>query len=172
MQWDGEGLLIGVRRHGETSVIAEVMVAKKGRTLGLIRGGRSTKLAATLQAGIALGAPGDTIEVDPGTYSGPGNRDLDFGGKALVLRSVAGAAVTILDCQASGRGLVFQTGEGHAAIVEGFTITGKRRFMLSSGASPTRNDLKLGTLMSWNARIFLLIALLRVTRSASGGAPV
>ena len=51
MQWSGEGLLIGVRRHGETSVIAEVMVAQKGRTLGLIRGGRSTKLAATLQAG-------------------------------------------------------------------------------------------------------------------------
>jgi DNA repair protein RecO (recombination protein O) len=51
MQWDGEGLLIGVRRHGESSVIAEVMVAGKGRTLGLIRGGRSTKLAATLQAG-------------------------------------------------------------------------------------------------------------------------
>ncbi|MEO7222201.1 MAG: DNA repair protein RecO [Devosia sp.] len=51
MQWDSEGLLIGVRRHGESSVIAEVMVAGKGRTMGLIRGGRSTKLAATLQAG-------------------------------------------------------------------------------------------------------------------------
>lgn len=51
MQWDGEGLIIGVRRHGETSVIAEVMVAGRGRQLGLIRGGRSTKLAATLQAG-------------------------------------------------------------------------------------------------------------------------
>ena len=56
MQWSGEGLLIGVRRHGETSVIAEVMVAQKGRTLGLIRGGRSTKLAATLQ-------PGNTVQV-------------------------------------------------------------------------------------------------------------
>ena len=51
MQWDGEGLIIGVRRHGETSVIAEVMVAGRGRMLGLIRGGRSIKLAATLQAG-------------------------------------------------------------------------------------------------------------------------
>jgi DNA repair protein RecO (recombination protein O) len=56
MQWDGEGLLIGVRRHGETSVIAEVMVAGRGRTLGLVRGGRSTKLAATLQ-------PGNTVQV-------------------------------------------------------------------------------------------------------------
>src|SRR5690606_20439040 len=51
MQWSGDGLIIGVRRHGESSVIAEVMVAGRGRHLGLIRGGRSTKLAATLQPG-------------------------------------------------------------------------------------------------------------------------
>ncbi|WP_423068352.1 DNA repair protein RecO [Devosia sp. CN2-171] len=57
MQWDGEGLIIGVRRHGETSVIAEVMVAGRGRCLGLVRGGRSPKLSATLQ-------PGNTVQVN------------------------------------------------------------------------------------------------------------
>ena len=51
MEWSGEGLIIGVRRHGETSVIAEVMVEGRGRHLGLIRGGRSSKLSATLQPG-------------------------------------------------------------------------------------------------------------------------
>ena len=51
MQWTGEGLIIGVRRHGETSVIVEAMVFGRGRHLGLIRGGRSRKLAATLQPG-------------------------------------------------------------------------------------------------------------------------
>lgn len=51
MEWTGEALLIGVRRHGESSVIAEAMVAGRGRYLGLVRGGRSPKLAATLQAG-------------------------------------------------------------------------------------------------------------------------
>lgn len=51
MEWSGEGLIIGVRRHGETSVIAEVMVEGRGRQLGLVRGGRSTRLAATLQPG-------------------------------------------------------------------------------------------------------------------------
>jgi DNA repair protein RecO (recombination protein O) len=51
MQWTGEGLIIGVRRHGESSVIAEVMVEGRGRHLGLIRGGRSSKHAAALQAG-------------------------------------------------------------------------------------------------------------------------
>ena len=51
MEWTGEALLIGVRRHGETSLIAEAMVAGRGRYMGLVRGGRSSKLAATLQAG-------------------------------------------------------------------------------------------------------------------------
>ena len=69
MQWDGEGLLIGVRRHGETSVIAEVMVAGKGRTLGLIRGGRSTKLAATLQAG-------NTVQVESDATPAPASIQL------------------------------------------------------------------------------------------------
>lgn len=51
MQWSGEGLIIGVRRHGETSVIAEIMAAGRGRQLGLVRGGRSQKLAPMLQPG-------------------------------------------------------------------------------------------------------------------------
>ncbi len=51
MQWSGEGLIIGVRRHGETSVIAEIMAAGRGRQLGLVRGGRSHKLAPMLQRG-------------------------------------------------------------------------------------------------------------------------
>jgi DNA repair protein RecO (recombination protein O) len=51
MQWSGEGLIIGVRRHGESSVIVEAMVEGRGRHLGLIRGGHSPRLAATLQPG-------------------------------------------------------------------------------------------------------------------------
>lgn len=51
MEWTGEGLLIGVRRHGETSLIAEAMVAGRGRWLGLVRGGRAPKMAAIFQPG-------------------------------------------------------------------------------------------------------------------------
>lgn len=54
MEWTGEALLIGVRRHGESSVIAEAMVAGRGRCLGLVRGGRSARLAAALQPGNTL----------------------------------------------------------------------------------------------------------------------
>ncbi len=56
MEWTAEALLIGVRRHGETSVIAEAMVAGRGRHLGLVRGGRTRRLAAVLQ-------PGNTVQL-------------------------------------------------------------------------------------------------------------
>lgn len=51
MQWSGEGVIIGVRRYGETSVIVETMTPDHGRHLGLVRGGRSRRHAATLQVG-------------------------------------------------------------------------------------------------------------------------
>ena len=51
MQWSADGLIIGGRRHGETSVIIEAMVVDHGRCLGLVRGGRSRKQAAVLQPG-------------------------------------------------------------------------------------------------------------------------
>lgn len=51
MQWTGEGLIIGIRRHGESSVIVEAMTVEHGRHMGLVRGGRSKKQSATLQVG-------------------------------------------------------------------------------------------------------------------------
>jgi predicted outer membrane repeat protein len=76
----------------------------------------------TIQAGIDAAAPGDTVLVAPGTYVGPGNRNLACGGKALLLRSSAGAAATVLDCQQAGRGFVFESSETPATGVEGFTV--------------------------------------------------
>jgi DNA repair protein RecO (recombination protein O) len=51
MEWSAEGLIIGVRKHGETSLILETMVPGKGRWMGLVRGGRNPKQAAFLQPG-------------------------------------------------------------------------------------------------------------------------
>lgn len=51
MEWTDRGTVLGTRRHGETSVILEVMTEQRGRHLGLVRGGRSRKLQPTLQPG-------------------------------------------------------------------------------------------------------------------------
>ena len=55
MQWTDEGIVLGVRRHGETSVILELLTLARGRHLGLVRGGRSTRLHGALQPGNSLG---------------------------------------------------------------------------------------------------------------------
>jgi DNA repair protein RecO (recombination protein O) len=51
MQWTDEGIVLGVRRHGETSVILELMTREHGRHLGLVRGGAGTRLRGVLQTG-------------------------------------------------------------------------------------------------------------------------
>ena len=55
MEWRDEGLIIGVRRHGEQSAIVEAMTQGHGRHLGLVRGGRSPRFGATLQPGNTIG---------------------------------------------------------------------------------------------------------------------
>jgi DNA repair protein RecO (recombination protein O) len=51
MEWRDEGVILSVRRHGETSAIAEILTAGHGRALGLVRGGRSKAQRPVLQAG-------------------------------------------------------------------------------------------------------------------------
>jgi DNA repair protein RecO (recombination protein O) len=56
MQWSDEGIILGVKRHGETSVIADVLTRDHGRYLGLVRGGRSRVQRPVLQAGNSVAA--------------------------------------------------------------------------------------------------------------------
>ncbi len=56
MEWIDQGIVLGVKRHGETSVILELMTQERGRHLGLVRGGTGTRLRAVLQPGNSLRA--------------------------------------------------------------------------------------------------------------------
>src|SRR3984957_6837432 len=56
MQWTDEGIVLGVRRHGETSVILELMTQARGRHLGLVRGGARRRRRGVLQPGNSLRA--------------------------------------------------------------------------------------------------------------------
>jgi DNA repair protein RecO (recombination protein O) len=54
MNWSDEGIVLGVRRHGEANAILEVMTIGHGRHLGLVRGGGGSRLRPTLQPGNAV----------------------------------------------------------------------------------------------------------------------
>ena len=56
MDWTDEGIVLGTRRHGEASVILEVMTRAHGRHLGLVRGGTGSRLRAVLQPGNSVRA--------------------------------------------------------------------------------------------------------------------
>jgi DNA repair protein RecO (recombination protein O) len=56
MQWTDEGIVLGARRYGETSVILELMTHERGRHLGLVRGGAGRRLRGVLQPGNSLRA--------------------------------------------------------------------------------------------------------------------
>ena len=47
MEWTDEGIVLGVRRHGETSAIVELLTRSHGRHLGLVRGGVGTALVGS-----------------------------------------------------------------------------------------------------------------------------
>src|SRR5437868_1102385 len=54
MDWTDEGIVLGVRRHGEANAILEVMTRAHGRHLGLVRGGAGSRMRPVLQPGNAV----------------------------------------------------------------------------------------------------------------------
>ena len=81
---------------------------------------------ATIQDAIDYARDGEIVEVAPGTYRDDGNRDIDFRGKAITVRSSDGPEETIIDCTGSEshRGFYFHGGEGSDSVLRGFTIVG------------------------------------------------
>jgi DNA repair protein RecO (recombination protein O) len=56
MQWTDEGIVLGVKRHGEASGILELMTREHGRHLGLVRGAFGSRLKPVLQPGNTVSA--------------------------------------------------------------------------------------------------------------------
>jgi DNA repair protein RecO (recombination protein O) len=56
VQWADIGVVLGARRHGETSAVVELMTREHGRHLGLVRGGSGTRHKPVLQVGNLVSA--------------------------------------------------------------------------------------------------------------------
>ncbi len=83
---------------------------------------------AAIQPAIDDANDGDVIVLSPGTYTGQDNRDIDYGGKAIVVRGSNPynpdvVAATIIDPNAEGRGFSFTNREGLDSYINGVTIT-------------------------------------------------
>ncbi len=138
------------------------MVAGRFATADVVR--RVPDDFQSIQSAIDASEGGDIVLVAPGVY----REVIDFGGKSIVVRSAEGPDRTVLEKpfevgngipggQPSSPVVVFESGEGRTALLEGFTITkGTGRFsslwacdcdgyqlgggLLIVGASPTIRD--------------------------------
>ncbi|MCA9295521.1 MAG: hypothetical protein KC983_03370 [Phycisphaerales bacterium] len=90
-------------------------------------------LELTIQEAIDIAETLNATElvVAPGTYV----ENINFGGRALTLRSAMGPEVTIIDGDAADQVITCVTGEGPGTVIDGFTI---RNGLATSGAPNDR----------------------------------
>ena len=132
---------VAVTMIGQASIAADLQVPSR---------------FANIQATIDAANPGDVVMVADGVYTGAGNRDLSFHGKAITVRSANGPDACTIDCQGTPevpyRGFCFSSGEGPDSILMGFTITNgatarerrragncARNFTMSAKEAPRRS---------------------------------
>ena len=56
MEWTDDGIVLGVRRHGESGAIVELLTREHGRHLGMVRGGAGSRMRPLLQPGNSVRA--------------------------------------------------------------------------------------------------------------------
>lgn len=101
---------------------------------------------AAIQSAMDAVSDGDAVVVRDGVYTGTGNRDLDFSGKSITVRSENGPGVTVIDAQGAGRGFFLDDSQPADPVIQGFTIRNGRvtgnggAIYAGDNSSPTIRD--------------------------------
>jgi len=104
----------------------------------------------TIQDAIDAAEDYDVVVVSDGNYTGERNKDLDFGGKAITVKSENGPDNCVIDCENSGRGFYFQSGEKKDSVVDGLTIrNGYIGVRCDDRSSPTIKNCVIKGNQSW-----------------------
>jgi len=110
----------------------------------------------TIQAGIDAAVEGDTVLVADGTWDGPGNREIDFLGKAIIVSSENGPSACKIISNFDTRVVHFRSGEDARSVLEGFHIEGRNGGAIhcENGSSPTiQNNLLFACSADYGAGI-------------------
>lgn len=78
--------------------------------------------APTIQAGVDLAGNFFEVILADGVYRGPGNRNIDLGGKALTIRGEHGRDQTVIDLEQTGRAFLIADDETFATTIRDLTI--------------------------------------------------
>ena len=92
----------------------------------------------TIQAAIDAAGEGDTISLSNGTYTGSGNFNLDFGGKAIIVKSASGDPMSCLinvfgNGETPRRAFIFHRGETTSSVVQDIGI--RNGYALQNGGA-------------------------------------
>jgi hypothetical protein len=129
----------------------------------------------SIQDAINAAIDGDTIFLANGRYTGPGNREIDYGGRDIVIRSESDNPDScVIDCEFRGRGFWFHSGESQNSVLQGVRVergaaSGPGDAVLCEGGAAPRF---VNAFLPVNGKQSILVGHRRPSTDASSGVPV
>ena len=166
-----------------TGLVALVASSAAGDTITVCPDGNCDH--ATIQDAIDAALDGDTILVQPGTYTGFGPDDpvVDFGGKSLAIIATAGPDLTFIDGKNVRQCVSINEHENENTLLSGFTITrGHADFgggIDTLNSSPTISNCRIhtnqavnnggGVHVNWDSTVSIINCIIEGNEAESGG---